>query len=55
MSEHGSVGNVAWFSDPGMDDLEDVRGKNASLGEMVSSLAAAGVRVPDRFATTADA
>jgi pyruvate, water dikinase len=30
-------------------------GKNSSLGEMVSNLAAAGVRVPDGFATTADA
>jgi len=32
-----------------------VGGKNASLGEMVSNLADAGVRVPDGFATTADA
>ncbi len=32
-----------------------VGGKNASLGEMVRNLSAAGVRVPDGFATTADA
>jgi len=57
MSEHGSAGsgNVAWFSDLGMDHLDDVGGKNASLGEMISNLATAGVRVPDGFATTADA
>jgi pyruvate,water dikinase len=32
-----------------------VGGKNASLGEMISHLAKAGVRVPGGFATTADA
>src|SRR6476660_2696697 len=47
--------NVLWFSSLGMKDLEEVGGKNASLGEMVSNLASAGVRVPDGFATTADA
>ncbi|CAM5205494.1 phosphoenolpyruvate synthase [Oligella ureolytica] len=30
-------------------------GKNASLGEMISQLASAGVRVPGGFATTAQA
>ena len=38
-----------------MADLEQVGGKNASLGEMTGALAAAGVRVPGGFATTADA
>ncbi|WP_028651803.1 phosphoenolpyruvate synthase [Nocardioides halotolerans] len=47
--------NVRWFSDLGMADLEQVGGKNASLGEMVSQLADLGVRVPDGFATTSDA
>ena len=47
--------NVRWFAELGMSDVEEVGGKNASLGEMVSQLAAAGVRVPDGFATTADA
>ncbi len=47
--------NVRWFSDLGMDDLEEVGGKNASLGEMVSNLAELGVQVPDGFATTAAA
>lgn len=38
-----------------MSDVSRVGGKNASLGEMISQLANAGVRVPDGFATTADA
>ena len=36
-----------------MTDVEVVGGKNASLGEMISQLAASGVRVPGGFATTA--
>ncbi len=36
-----------------MTDVESVGGKNASLGEMISQLAASGVRVPGGFATTA--
>ncbi|MDN4175158.1 phosphoenolpyruvate synthase [Nocardioides sp. SOB77] len=47
--------NVRWFSDLGLSDLEEVGGKNSSLGEMVSQLADLGVRVPDGFATTAGA
>ena len=47
--------NVKWFSMLGMADLQEVGGKNSSLGEMVSNLASAGVRVPDGFATTAEA
>ena len=38
-----------------MTDVEAVGGKNASLGEMISQLAATGVRVPGGFATTAHA
>jgi pyruvate, water dikinase len=38
-----------------MTDVETVGGKNASLGEMISQLAATGVRVPGGFATTAHA
>ncbi|WP_374585767.1 phosphoenolpyruvate synthase [Ideonella dechloratans] len=38
-----------------MTDVETVGGKNASLGEMISQLAEAGVRVPGGFATTAHA
>jgi pyruvate,water dikinase len=47
--------NVRWFSELGMADLEEVGGKNASLGEMVSNLSDLGVQVPDGFATTAAA
>ncbi|MCD4526539.1 phosphoenolpyruvate synthase [Nocardioides sp. cx-173] len=47
--------NVRWFSELGLGDLEQVGGKNASLGEMVSHLTDLGVRVPDGFATTAEA
>ncbi|HET6756147.1 MAG TPA: phosphoenolpyruvate synthase [Burkholderiales bacterium] len=38
-----------------MTDVSRVGGKNASLGEMISELHAAGVRVPEGFATTAQA
>ncbi len=47
--------NVRAFAEIGLGDIEDVGGKNASLGEMVSNLSSLGVRVPDGFATTADA
>ena len=46
---------VIWFDQLGMDDVERVGGKNASLGEMISNLANVGVSVPGGFATTADA
>ncbi|MFZ5511500.1 MAG: phosphoenolpyruvate synthase [Pseudomonadota bacterium] len=38
-----------------MSDVDQVGGKNASLGEMISQLAESGVRVPGGFATTAQA
>jgi pyruvate,water dikinase len=38
-----------------MDDVAIVGGKNASLGELISRLSGAGVRVPEGFATTAQA
>ena len=44
--------SIRWFSELGMADREEVGGKNASLGEMVSQLADLGVRVPNGFATT---
>lgn len=46
---------IAWFDTLRMTDVEKVGGKNASLGEMISQLADAGVRVPGGFATTAEA
>jgi pyruvate,water dikinase len=47
--------NILWFAEIGMQDVGQVGGKNASLGEMVSNLSGAGVSVPGGFATTADA
>jgi len=46
---------VVWFEDLGAGDVPRVGGKNASLGEMIQALKDEGVRVPDGFATTADA
>ena len=46
---------VVSFEQLGVDDVERVGGKNASLGEMISNLAHAGVSVPGGFATTAEA
>jgi pyruvate,water dikinase len=44
---------IIWFEDLKMHDVDQVGGKNASLGEMISGLADAGVSVPGGFATTA--
>ncbi len=46
---------VLWYQELGMQDVGRVGGKNASLGEMISNLANAGVQVPGGFATTAEA
>lgn len=43
------------FSQLRMTDVDRVGGKNASLGELLSQLTSAGIRVPDGFATTAEA
>lgn len=43
------------FQRLGMDSLQEVGGKNASLGEMISHLSKMNVAVPGGFATTADA
>ncbi len=45
--------NVLWYETLGMNDVDRVGGKNASLGEMISNLANVGVQVPGGFATTA--
>ncbi len=50
-----STALIRWFADLGMDDVPQVGGKNASLGEMVRELSSRGVRVPDGFAVTAHA
>ena len=46
---------IRWFADLTNEDVEVVGGKNASLGEMIGALREEGVRVPDGFATTAEA
>jgi pyruvate,water dikinase len=53
MGENGAY--IRWFDSLSMDEVPVVGGKNASLGEMISSLKDEGVRVPDGFATTAEA
>ena len=47
--------HLAWFEDLRRRDVARVGGKNSSLGEMVAALAGQGIKVPDGFATTADA
>jgi len=46
---------VRWFSDVRLNDIPEVGGKNASLGELYAMLAADGGRVPEGFALTAHA
>ena len=43
------------LSDIHIADTASVGGKNASLGEMLTTLASKGIKVPDGFATTAQA
>jgi len=46
--------NVVWLDQLGIDDIDRVGGKNASLGEMIQNLGNLGVNVPGGFATTSD-
>lgn len=43
------------FNKLGIQDIDKVGGKNASLGEMICHLIKLGIKVPDGFATTAEA
>ncbi|MDD3531369.1 MAG: phosphoenolpyruvate synthase [Candidatus Pacebacteria bacterium] len=47
--------HILWMNRIGMDDVGQVGGKNASLGEMIQSLVPKGVRVPEGFCVTAEA
>ncbi|WP_305463363.1 phosphoenolpyruvate synthase [Photobacterium leiognathi] len=47
--------HTLWFNTLSMNDVNQVGGKNASLGEMVSNLSNVGVSVPNGFATTSHA
>ena len=53
MTEDDST--VIWFDRVALSDVPRVGGKNASLGEMIRNLSDKGIRVPQGFATTADA
>jgi len=47
--------SIRWFEELSNSDVPLVGGKNASLGEMIGNLKAAGIRIPDGFATTSSA
>jgi pyruvate,water dikinase len=56
LADHLLAGSyVIPFADIDMDQVGSVGGKNASLGELISTLGKQGINVPDGFATTADA
>ncbi len=55
MAQKISNAYVCPLEELGMGDVGKVGGKNASLGEMISNLAGAGVSVPGGYATTAQA
>ncbi|MDP2708964.1 MAG: phosphoenolpyruvate synthase [bacterium] len=46
---------IKFFEETTIKDVPSVGGKNASLGEMYQRLAGQGIKVPNGFATTADA
>ncbi len=46
---------IKWFNELGIEDVDLVGGKNASLGEMYQNLTQEGIRIPNGFAITADA
>ncbi len=46
---------IRWLHSVGMGDVDEVGGKNASIGEMLSQLGGTGVATPGGFATTAAA
>ncbi len=46
---------IKWFKEIGIEDVPEVGGKNASLGEMYRNLTYEGVKVPNGFAVTAAA
>ncbi|DAB41033.1 MAG TPA: phosphoenolpyruvate synthase [Sulfurovum sp. UBA12169] len=48
-------GYIKWFKEIGIQDVDLVGGKNASLGEMYQNLTAEGIRIPNGFAITSEA
>ncbi len=55
MDMRGNIPYIRWFEEINMDNIEEVGGKNASLGTMVQDLKSEEIQVPDGFATTARA
>ena len=49
------MAHILWMEDISMDDVAQVGGKNASLGEMIRTLTPQGVQVPSGFVVTAEA
>lgn len=47
--------DILWLDQIDLSQIEDVGGKNASLGEMIQHLTQTGVQVPSGFATTSHA
>ncbi len=54
-SKHPDTEFIRWFDQISMDDVGLVGGKNASLGEMYRELTPRSIRIPNGFATTANA
>ncbi|MBE9504254.1 MAG: phosphoenolpyruvate synthase [Proteobacteria bacterium] len=50
----GQSGYIRWFDEIGIEDVQLVGGKNASLGEMYRELTSKGVKIPNGFAVTAE-
>lgn len=46
---------ILWFQETGINDVELVGGKNASLGEMYQNLRKKGIRIPNGFSITSEA
>ncbi|MEY8021376.1 phosphoenolpyruvate synthase [Muriicola sp. SD30] len=46
---------IKYFDEIGINDIPQVGGKNASLGEMYQNLSSKGIAVPNGFAITSDA
>lgn len=51
----GTIEQIVWFENVRRDDVAEVGGKNASLGELIHNLTPKGIAVPPGFATTSAA
>lgn len=51
----GTIEQIVWFENVRRDDVAEVGGKNASLGELIQNLTPKGIAVPPGFATTSAA